>query len=419
MRLLFLSNLYPPIGGGGYEQWCQEVAEGLQRRGHAVAVLTSRTWRDEVVQPEPDWVHRELFMEMEFRTRAHSLHFFTRREAREQTNLDYLRQIVSTFQPDLIFIWGMWNLPRSLPALAEQSCPGRVVYYLADYWPTLPSQNELYWQAPSRNFAARISKALLRLAARQILQKSSLPGLEFARVIFPSAYLHDEIIRRGVPMQETQVITGAIDTRPFIQANGAHAHVSGERQQGNALSLLYAGRLSPEKGIETAIQAMQELVQRHGIRDVKLSIIGGGERGYVARLRQIVQQAELGEWIDFQGPIPKDSMPALYRQFDAFVFTSTWQEPFGRVLVEAMASGVAVIGTATGGAGEILVDHENALTFTPGDASRLAEQILRLHQQPSLRQQLVENGRRIASEKYDISRMVAEIEAYLKSVLTE
>jgi glycosyltransferase involved in cell wall biosynthesis len=109
-------------------------------------------------------------------------------------------------------------------------------------------------------------------------------------------------------------------------------------------------------------------------------------------------------------------MPGLYRQFDAFLFTSTWQEPFGRVLVEALASGVAVIGTMTGGATEIMVEGENALTFSPEDSAGLADQIQKLYENPSLISQLAENGRELAISKFDISRMIAEIDEYLQTV---
>lgn len=413
MRLLFLSNLYPPTSNGGYEQWCQEMADGLRARGHDVVVLTSGN-NQAPVQPDPAWVHRVLHMEMEFVSLVHGLHFFTSRERREQANLECLEQQVRAFQPDLIFVWGMWNLPRSLPALAERLLPGRVVYYLADYWPILPSQHEFYWQAPAQSWFTRLPKSLLRPVALQILARRPQPSLEFARVIFPSTFLWDEMVRQGVKLREARVIYGAVDTRPFVQPNGSRP-----MEEGQSLSLLYAGRLSPEKGIQTAIEALEGIVHQRKNRDVKLTIAGSGEQSFVAHLHQRVRDANLESWVTFLGSVPKTGMPDLYRRFDAVLFPSTWQEPFGRVLVEALASEVVVVGTATGGAAEILQESENGLTFAPGDAAGLADQIMRLLEQPALRRRLVENGRRTALEKFDLSRMIAEIEAFLSSVLSQ
>jgi glycosyltransferase involved in cell wall biosynthesis len=180
------------------------------------------------------------------------------------------------------------------------------------------------------------------------------------------------------------------------------------------LALLYAGRLSPEKGIETAIEAISILIKNGN--QVRLSVVGGGESGYVQQLQERVQAAGLKDAIRFLGPVAKEEMPPLYRQFDAFLFPSVWQEPFGRVLVEAMASGLVVIGTATGGAGEILQDEETALVFAPGDAAGLAKQIMRV-QQPGLRWRIAQNGRRAALGKFDMGRMITEIEALLNTIL--
>ena len=428
MRILFLTNLYPPVGNGGFEKWCQEVADGFHQRGHAVTVLTTHNRRDQVRRPEPDWVYRVLHMEMEFGTLVHSMSFFTSRRARQQENLACLRQHMTSFNPDLVFIWGMWNLHHSLPVLAEQLLPGRVVYYMADYWPTLPSQHELYWQAPAQNWMNRLPKGVLKPIARHILNREQPAKPQFSRVIFPSTFLRDEFARLGVPAHETAVILGAIDTRPFGSENGFGSRAAGSAMaNGSAeerpFSLLYAGRLSPEKGIETALAALSELVRQPGLPKVRLAIAGTGERGYENQLRQLVMELSLDKYVSFLGRVEKEVMPDLYRQFDVFLFTSTWQEPFGRVLVEALASGVAVVGTATGGAAEILVEYgqgrpdENALTYAPGDASGLAAQIVCLIEQPALRQRLVENGRRLALEKFDISRMVGEIEAYLSEIV--
>ena len=107
MRILFLTNFFPPVSRGGYEAWCKEVADGLRGRGHEIVVLTSRYGRSSLAHPDPSWVHRDLHLEMEIASIRNSLHFFTARHDREAENLSTLRHYLDQEQPDWILIWGM------------------------------------------------------------------------------------------------------------------------------------------------------------------------------------------------------------------------------------------------------------------------------------------------------------------------
>jgi glycosyltransferase involved in cell wall biosynthesis len=110
-------------------------------------------------------------------------------------------------------------------------------------------------------------------------------------------------------------------------------------------------------------------------------------------------------------------MAGFYRDADVFLFTSVWPEPFGRTVVEAMASQVVVVGTRTGGAAEILADGRNALTFEPGDANALAARVMRVTRDPVLRRELARRGRQEALEHFDIKRMTLEIEDFLRCMV--
>jgi glycosyltransferase involved in cell wall biosynthesis len=81
-----------------------------------------------------------------------------------------------------------------------------------------------------------------------------------------------------------------------------------------------------------------------------------------------------------------------------------------------MSSGLVVVGTAVGGAAEILVEEENSLLFPPGDPNILAIQINELIESPELRNRLAQNGFRQATEKFDIKQMIEGIESYLLSL---
>jgi glycogen synthase len=406
LRLLFLTNFYPPASMGGYEEWCQEVAEGLRQRNHEVRVLTSQYGRA-AMPDDPDWVYRDLHLEMEMASLRNGLSFFTSRHRRERHSLTCLQHHINTFQPDWVIVWGMWNLPWSLPALAESLRPERVAYYLGDYWPTLPPQYLNYWQAPAQNWLTAVPKWLLSLPARWLLARTKRPSLAFPHALFCSHFLQQELERQGVSFGQTQVIPGAVDTRPYYSPNG---HIT---EANEPLNLLYVGRLRPDKGIETAVQAMSHLINRQGEQQLHLSIVGRGDPAYERQLRQMVAQANLDHYITFNGIVPKTELAQIYHQADVLLFTSVWQEPFGRVIVEAQAAGLVVVGTATGGAAELLLDEETGLRFEPDKPVQLACQIQRLRQEPRLRQRLAQAGKARAVTQFDLKRMVAEIEAYI------
>jgi glycosyltransferase involved in cell wall biosynthesis len=407
MRILFLSNFYPPASRGGYEQWCQEVTDGLRSRGHDVIVLTSDFEKDPLPNPDPAWVRRSLHLEMELASLKNAFRFFTHRKHREKQNLKHIRETIQNFKPDVALIWGMWNLPYSIPALVEELLPDRVAYYMGDYWPTLPNQFENYWNAPPRSKITGLPKLILKPFALQILAREKRPQLKLTHVLFPSLFMQNEFKRKGSLPPHTKIIYGAIDTRPYLNDH---------KNSNSKLALLYIGRLSHEKGVHTALQAVAQLVHRNKFTDLHLTIVGDGEPDYVSYLHELVAQNSLASFVDFQPAQPKQALPALYQNADIFLFTSIWAEPFGRVIVEALASGVAVIGTQVGGAAEILSENENALTFAPEDVDSLASQIKKLSDSPELRMKLAQAGRETAVHKFDLQRMTSEIETYLETL---
>lgn len=408
MRLLAITNFYPPVGLGGYEQWCQEVAHGLRDRGNDLLILTSTYKRNDLQEPDPPWVYRELHLEMEFASLRNAIQFFTARKRREGENLRRLQEIINYFSPDAVIIWGMWNLSLSLPAMAEKLMPGRVAYYMGDYWPTLPSQFENYWNAPPRNFTTGIPKLLLKPIAQGMLAREERPALLLDHIMFPSKFLQTEFERRGIFPRNPKIVYGAIDTKPYLNVNF-------RLEQHDKISLLYIGRLTYDKGVHTAIEALGNIVWEHSFKNLKLTVVGDGDPKYVTRLHELVERKNITSYVNFLPAQPKEAIPALYHQSDIFLFTSIWAEPFGRVIIEAMVSGLAVVGTAVGGAAEILIEEENALMFQPDNPDSLSHQLKRLIESPSLREKLGNIGRKYALSRFDINRMTDEIVEYLQT----
>jgi glycosyltransferase involved in cell wall biosynthesis len=114
--------------------------------------------------------------------------------------------------------------------------------------------------------------------------------------------------------------------------------------------------------------------------------------------------------------VARAQAPHVLAEHDVLIFPSEWEEPFARSVLEGMAAGLTVIGSTTGGTGEILVEGQTGLTFTAGDSQELARQIGRLAQDPALRRRLAANGRSIVTRRFTLQRMVDELEAALVAI---
>jgi glycogen synthase len=414
MRILFLSNYYPPNSRGGYELWCQEVAEALTQRGHQVRVLTTKSGNNHVQSNDHSpWVERKLWPEVESSLTQTALRLLKDRPRLESENLQQLHKLVMEFQPEVALIWGMWNLPRSLPALLERLIPGQVAYYICDYWLTLPNAYIQRWQAPASRSVTQLPKRLLGKYFLADLAKETPIQLELEHPICVSQAVRDILVEAGIQVSQAQVIYGGVKPEKFLSLGDKRGEHSNKR-----LKLLYMGRLEPEKGVHTAINAIAHLA-KEGISSLTLDIYGQGDPPYEAGLRTLVKKNNLDHQIVFQGLISHQQVPQVLRQYDVLIFPSEWQEPFARTVLEAMAAGLVVVGTTTGGTGEILAENKTGLTFTAGNAEQLADQIQRLVNEPGLRESLAKAGQRCVLQNFTLTQMVAQIEVVLFELASE
>jgi glycosyltransferase involved in cell wall biosynthesis len=412
MRILFLTNYYQIHGSGGEDLSCRQVLAGLNERGHTTLVLTSMHGTNNVPVQE-DGIYRSLYLEMDIVPLRHSITFFTKRKAREKHNLQVFESVLRQFNPDIIFIWGMWNLHNTLPAFAEAKYPDKVVYRFATYWPTLPSQHEFYWRTPGQNWYSRLPKRVLgSLALAMLAKEAQQAPLSFRHAICVSMATRNILVAAGVPVSHARIIHTGLDINHYLNGGDQHSLHNDDRR----LNLIYAGRIYPEKGIDTVIEAIIKLVNGQGKGDIKLSLAGSGSAEYENHLHQLINQAGLTDNVVFLGWVPPTEMPGLLRKFDVLLLPSIWPEPFSRAILEGMISGLAVVAARTGGSPEIIVDGENGMLFMPNDPEDLARKIAHLVKDPELRNKIGHAARQTILERFTMTTMMDEIESYLHEV---
>ncbi len=383
---------------------CQEVVGELQKRGHQVRVLTS--WYG---LPQPE-IQGDIFRVLAHdRIVTHTHHRLPKTAQREWREQALFKRMCATFKPDIIYLWNMGGLPASLVYLARQETVP-VAYYISDQWPShFATLDPWYqrWLSPHK-----------RGRAKQILHKalqSMMPFYEnyvFQNAQFTSATLRHQLQQSGVQMTKDVVIPWGVDCTRFATQHAANSNTPKR--------LLYTGQIMPHKGVHTVIDALHLLQKRgFGSKEITLTVVGGSlDSAYEQQIQEKASACQM-DFVKFVGKKSRDQMAQIYQAHDIYLFPSVWEEPFSIALVEAMASGLAVVCTTTGGSVEIAQHGVNCLTFPKEDATACADQIQWLIEHPAMIEQIGQQAQNHVSQHYDFGGMVNQIEANLMQILEE
>jgi glycosyltransferase involved in cell wall biosynthesis len=184
------------------------------------------------------------------------------------------------------------------------------------------------------------------------------------------------------------------------------------REAGRGFIVGYVGRLVPEKGVDLLLEALSGL---EGMW--RAYILGSGPAREA--LETQTRQLGLADRVSFDAQIPSTQMPAYYRQLDALVIPSrtrpNWKEQFGRVLIEAMASGVPVIGSDSGEIPHVIGDA--GLIFPEGRADVLRAHLSSLLRDLHLRGELARRGRERVLARFTQAQIAARTHKVYQAVL--
>ena len=226
-------------------------------------------------------------------------------------------------------------------------------------------------------------------------------------IICCSNYMLDHIQHQlGAVNAKIRVIPNGVEVSRFKRDGPPHLIPTGVSE--NRKVILYVGRIVREKGIFTLLEALDELRNRG--KDVSLVIVGEGP--LKEDLAKEILWRRLSDRVKLVGFVDEQRLVSLYNSSDAFVLPSHY-EPFGMVVLEAMASRIPVVVSDVGGLSEIIEDGITGVKVPASDPRALAEGILRVLEDQQLSEQLKENAYRGVQERYRWD-MIAEktIEVY-------
>jgi glycosyltransferase involved in cell wall biosynthesis len=389
MRILYC-NKYN-FRFSGTEAYLFDLMEVMRGQGHETALFSMADTRGERSEYERYFVRPLNFKDVtagwarKVRLAAHAVYS---REARSK-----LGRMIAEFRPEVAHVRNIYHhlSPSIFWELRRNRVP--VIYHLNDFKMLCPNYNFIargapcercgdgsYWKAVAEGCYAGGRGAASVLAGEAYVHRW-LRTYERCVDLFlvPSEFVKHKLVEHGGPANRIEVLPHFQRVAEYANAPSPDAPV------------LYAGRLSAEKGLEHLLRAMAQL------RGIPLVLAGEGPmRGALERLRDTLGL----DHVTFAGHLQEEGLAQAYRECCFTVFPSLAYETLGKSILESYSWGRAVVASDRGSRREFVRQGETGLLYSPGSANELAESIAFLCRHPRVNIAMGQAGQKLLRESY-------------------
>ena len=345
MKILAITNLYPPQELGGYGRSIADFVWGLTEEGHTVQVIsTNAPYLGENTKegPSGEAVNRELKLKGSYERGIKHMQNQKERELVDQENKALLAKWINSNQWDGILLGNIDLIgPEIIKTLLTAKC--NIQHHIG------------FVHAPYNINEFPQSEKYMIVAASKAVKKA--------------------LCNSGLPVMNSRVIFPGVRSQLFVKGKGIIPRpLKPIGNKNRPLKICYAGLLMSSKGVHTIIEAIIILkkMQIH----TQTNIAGSGfQDGYKEQLVKELKQAGIEGDVKFYGQLNRSELARFYSLNHIGIFSSIHPEAFGIVAAEMMASGLVVISTGVGGAKEVVKNEETGLLFKAGNALDLANKI--------------------------------------------
>lgn len=355
MKVLFVNKFYYHRGGDCTAVFSTEKL--LQKKGHQTAIFSTRHPRN-VASPWESYFPKEVNFSLSGTGNRLSaaIRLFHSRDVSEKFS-----RLLADFKPDVVHLHNIHSYLSPLVAQIAHKKGIRVVWTLHDYKLICPTYICLRNGRTCEACFRRKSNVFTHKCMKNSYMASLLAWMEACfwntrklstctdKFISPSYFLKTKMVEAGYASDQIEVLHNFMPEMLTPAAEKADYYC-------------YVGRLSAEKGVDTLLEAAEQLPYR-------LKIIGGGP------LLDDYQKKYASERIEFLGQTAPDVLYPIVQKARLLVIPSVWYENNPFSVIEALCMGTPVIGSAIGGIPELIDEGQNGFLFRPGDLSDLKHKI--------------------------------------------
>ncbi|MEW9668610.1 glycosyltransferase family 4 protein [Ammoniphilus sp. 3BR4] len=278
---------------------------------------------------------------------------------------------------------------------------------------------------PKLHRAAPSSKHIVNLHNLIKVKKGTRLGIKKTDFFIANSHFTRKNSLRRFSIKSSRIKTVHLGVEPhkFIQKWKASSKVQRLRKkwrvEGKSV-VLFVGKINREKGIESLIEAGKILRKHH--KNLVILVVGGTDHGikskssFFKRIERIGKKKLGADGIRFTGFLSPRMVAECYAIADVFVCPSLWQEPFGRVNIEAMAAGLPVVAANKGGIPESIRHGKTGYLVNPRNSKKMAKYINRLLKNASRRKKMGMAGYRLVVKKFSWNSVVKKIDRIYKTL---
>ena len=353
MKLLFLNYEYPPLGGGAANATEYLLREYAGMPDLEVHLVTSAVGREYVRE---DIDGRVVVHRIPIGKDASDLHHQSRGDLFSYTMKGYLfaRKLIRK-EANFDLIHAFFSVPCGAMAFLLR-LEFRLPYIVSLRGADVPGYSERF----------TVIYAFVRPLVRCIWK--------FAAAVVANSRGLMELAKKTRPRQDIPVIPNGVNISEFSPSK--------EEPDDETVRILVVSRLTPRKGIRFLIRAMKLLRGSLPERNTELMIAGGGDEEEA--LRTLAESEGASDQVRFLGRVPHEKLPDIYKQADIFCLPSL-NEGMSNTVLEAIASGLPIVATVTGGTEELVTDGENGYFVEMESPEDLAEKLGKLVVDPGIR----------------------------------
>lgn len=303
----------------------------------------------------------------------------------------YAEQVIEYLRTQSYDIIHVFNRPRLVPLIREV-CPNARIM--------LSMHNDMF--DPGKIEPQDAVKTIAE--TETIVTISDYVG-RVIHSLYPEAEGKFRTIYSGVSLQTF------VPWEKSQQARQVRQELRAMHNLGNRQVILFVGRLTPKKGADILVRAMNELHSQHS--NIALVLVGGSWYGvdkisdYVAYVRSLADRSPIP--VITTGFVNAEQIHHWFWAGDIFVCPSQWEEPLARVHYEAMAAGLPFVTTKRGGNAEVIIGGNGLLVEEPENPQSFSTQLSKLLSSRELQRRMGSVGRQLAEERFTWDRVAREV----------